>query len=80
MAVFDLPGVKKQDMHVSYQGKCLVVTWQTVKVTERMEEGTVLRDREQKKFSRTIPLPEGTKVSHLHRMCVRLMILKPSIV
>lgn len=62
MATFDLPGVRKQDMHVSYQVDRLVVTWQTVKVTERMEGGKILRDREETKFSRTINLPEGTKV------------------
>ncbi|THH15698.1 hypothetical protein EW146_g4817 [Bondarzewia mesenterica] len=66
VAVFDLPGVKKQEMHVSYQVDRLVVTWQTIKVTERMEGGTLLRDREQKKYSRTILLPEGTK----HLFCV----------
>ncbi|EIM91039.1 uncharacterized protein STEHIDRAFT_72762 [Stereum hirsutum FP-91666 SS1] len=81
MAAFDLPGVKKQDMHVSYQVDRLVVTWQTVKVTERVEGGKILRDREETKFSRTIPLPEGTKFEEIHasRDQHRLMLTYPNL-
>ncbi|TFY71150.1 hypothetical protein EVG20_g1853 [Dentipellis fragilis] len=60
-ATFELPGVPKEDMHVSYQVDRLVITWRTVTVTDRVEGGRYLRDREEKKFSRTIPLPSGTK-------------------
>ncbi|TFY82257.1 hypothetical protein EWM64_g1760 [Hericium alpestre] len=60
-ATFDLAGVKKEDMHVSFQADRLVVTWRTVRVTDRIENGTIFRDREEKKYSRTIPLPSGTK-------------------
>ncbi|KAI0316415.1 hypothetical protein OF83DRAFT_1060425 [Amylostereum chailletii] len=60
-ATFNLPGVQKEDMHVSYQVDRLIVTWQTVKLTERVEANRVYRDREEKTFSRTIPLPEKTK-------------------
>ena len=70
-AIFDLPRVKKDDMHVSFQGNRLVVSWRIVKITEREEpldaddlgSGTrILRELEHKKYSRTIPLPEGTRV------------------
>jgi len=70
-AIFDLPRVKKDDMHVSFQGNRLVVSWRMVKITEREEpldgddlgSGTrILRELEHKKYSRTIPLPEGTRV------------------
>ncbi|KAA1467448.1 hypothetical protein DENSPDRAFT_856680 [Dentipellis sp. KUC8613] len=60
-ATFELPGVPKEDMHVSYQVDRLVINWRTVTVTDRVEGGRYLRDREEKKFSRTIPLPSGTK-------------------
>ncbi|KAI0065106.1 hypothetical protein BV25DRAFT_1799105 [Artomyces pyxidatus] len=60
-ATFDLPGVKKDRMHVSYRVDRLIVTWKTIKVTEREEDGKVLRDREESNYSRTIPLPAGTK-------------------
>lgn len=62
-ATFDLPGIKKNNAHVSYRGSHLTVTWETVKITEIDEGGTLVREREKKEFSRTIPLPEGTKVS-----------------
>lgn len=73
-AIFDLPRVKKDDMHVSFQGNRLVVSWRTVKITEREEpldtedpgSGTrILRELEHKKYSRTIPLPEGTKFEQI---------------
>lgn len=58
-------------MHVSFQGNRLVVSWRIVKITEREEpldaddlgSGTrILRELEHKKYNRTIPLPEGTRV------------------
>jgi len=70
-AIFDLPHVKKDDMHVSFQGNRLVVTWRVVRIIERegpLNAGDlgsstrILREAEHKKYSRTIPLPEGTKV------------------
>jgi len=61
-AIFDLPGVRKEDMHVSFQVDRLVVTWKTTKVTETFDGSRVLIDREEKKYSRTLPLPQGTKV------------------
>jgi hypothetical protein len=58
-------------MHVSFQGNRLVVSWRTVKITEREEpldvedpgsSTRILRELEHKKYSRTIPLPDGTRV------------------
>lgn len=62
-ATFDLPGVKKEDIHISYQVKRLVVTWRKVDVTEWEEDGRLIRECKESKESRTMPLPEGTKVS-----------------
>src|SRR6267154_2736138 len=72
-ATFDLPGIKKHNAHVSYRGSHLTVTWETVKITETNKGKTLIREREKKEFSRTIPLPEGTKVSsyHLHLVAYR---------
>lgn len=73
-AIFDLPRVKKDDMHVSFQGNRLVVSWRTVKITEREEpldaddlvSGTrILRELEHKKYCRTIPLPDGTRFEEI---------------
>lgn len=59
-------------MHVSFQGSRIVVSWRTVKITEREEPidndtgaTRILRELEHKKYSRTIPLPENTRVRYL---------------
>lgn len=62
-ATFEIPGVRKQDMHVSFRSRCLVVSWVTMKVTEKREGQVLVRDREERKCSHTLPLPEGTGVS-----------------
>ncbi len=67
-AKFDIPGVSKEDMNVTYHPvpARLEVSWKTVKVTEReVEDGMSVRDIEERTVCRTIPLPEGTKVSFL---------------
>jgi HSP20 family molecular chaperone IbpA len=64
-ATFDLPGIKKNQVHISYRGHYLVVDWETVKMTEHEEGGIIVRDRKEKKCSRTLPIPEGTRVSFL---------------
>lgn len=64
-ATFDLPGIKKEQAHVSFRWNNIVVTWQTVKISEKEEDGRLVREREEKKYTRTIPVPEGTKVSEL---------------
>jgi len=60
-ATFDLPGIKKNQVHISYRGHYLVVDWETVKVTEHEEGGKIVRDRQERKCSRTLPMPEGTR-------------------
>ncbi|KAF8134929.1 hypothetical protein EV363DRAFT_1159673, partial [Boletus edulis] len=64
-ATFDLPGVKKEHAHVSFRWNNLVVTWQSVKITEKEEDGRLVREREEKKYTRAIPLPEGTKFEEI---------------
>lgn len=49
----------------------LEVSWRTVKVTETdVDEGTMVRDVEERTICRTIPLPEGTRVSFRFHVCV----------
>jgi len=64
-ATFDLPGIKKDQAHVSFRWNNLVVTWQTVKISEKEEDGRLVREREEKKYTRTIPLPDGTKFEEI---------------
>jgi len=60
-ATFDLPGIKKSQVHVSFRGQYLIVDWETVNITEHEEDGKIVRDRKEVKCSRTLPMPEGTR-------------------
>ena len=65
-AKFDIPGIAKEDMNVTYHPfpARLEVSWKTVKITERdVEDGMSVRDVEERTVCRTIPLPDGTRVS-----------------
>ncbi|KAH9838600.1 uncharacterized protein C8Q71DRAFT_705679 [Rhodofomes roseus] len=58
---FDIPDVQKQDMHVSFRSKHIIVTWRMRNVREKMEDGVLVRDRQEIKHTQFIPIPEGTK-------------------
>ncbi|KAI0303844.1 hypothetical protein B0F90DRAFT_1613457, partial [Multifurca ochricompacta] len=73
-AKFDIPGVAKEDMNVTYHPfpARLEVSWKTVKVTEReVEEGMTIRDIEERTVCRTIPLPEGTRFDEIEAKLLR---------
>ncbi|KAI0714340.1 hypothetical protein C8T65DRAFT_644769 [Cerioporus squamosus] len=61
LVTFDMAGVKKQDMHVSYRTSRLIVSWRVERTIERQDGDVVLREREVRRYSHTIPLPDGTK-------------------
>ncbi|KAF8338009.1 HSP20-like chaperone [Cantharellus anzutake] len=66
-AVFDLPDVRKEDIHVAYQFDRLTITWESTSVFERQErDGTLVRERKERKYARTLPLPPGTPFSDVH--------------
>ncbi|KAJ8521923.1 hypothetical protein ONZ45_g1447 [Pleurotus djamor] len=65
MAYFNLPGLTKQDVHVSYQRNRLVVTWDEVEEQEIEEQGVIVRERRERTCNRAIPLPEGTKFEEI---------------
>jgi len=60
-ASIDITGVRKQDMHVSFRGSRLIITWRRIKVTEKTEGGILIRDRQEKQYNQIIPMPEGSK-------------------
>ncbi|KAH9959649.1 hypothetical protein BC827DRAFT_1119375, partial [Russula dissimulans] len=67
-AKFDIPGVAKEDMNVTYHPfpARLEVSWRTVKVMERdIEDGMTVRDVEERTVCRSIPLPEGTRFDEI---------------
>ncbi|KAL0954494.1 hypothetical protein HGRIS_003462 [Hohenbuehelia grisea] len=61
MAYFNLPGLTKQDVHVSFQRSRLVISWDEVQVTEQEDRSMVIQERREKTFNKIIPLPDGTK-------------------
>lgn len=65
VASFDMRGVPKENVHVSYQRHRVVVTWVTVEVSEWEEDGRIVRERSEKNFQRTLPLPEGTRFEEI---------------
>ncbi len=65
LVTFDMTGVKKQDMHVSYRTNRLIVSWRVERTVEKQDGDVVMREREVRRYSHTIPLPEGTKVREL---------------
>ena len=62
LVTFDMTGVKKQDMHVSYRTSRLIVSWRVERTVERQDGDVVVREREVRRYSHTVPLPDGTKV------------------
>ena len=62
-ATFELPGLKKEDVNIDVHNNLLTVSGESKISSEREENGYAVRERRYGKFSRSIPLPEGTKVS-----------------
>lgn len=61
-ATFELPGLKKEDVQIDLYNSCLKISGESKHSEERSEEGYALRERKYGKFSRTLAIPNGTKV------------------
>jgi len=72
-ATFELPGLKKEDIHLEIQNGRLSVSAES-KISQDYEEGGyAVRERRYGKFSRILQLPQGVKVfdsSGLRLSCV----------
>lgn len=55
--VFNLPGVPKSDVKVKFATQKITVAWQKVTVEEKTEGERLIRERVEKKYLRTIPIP-----------------------
>jgi HSP20 family protein len=64
-AIFDLPGMQKEDVNIDIHNNILTVSGETKATAQRDEEGYTLRERRYGKFSRSISMPQGAKVSCL---------------
>jgi len=64
-ASFEFPGVSKEGINILVQNNRLTVSAETKQSTEHNEDGYAIRERAFGKYSRTLQLPEGIKVSFL---------------
>ena len=64
-AMFELPGLKKEDVQIDVHNNRLTVAGENKVDSQRNEDGYAIRERRYGKFSRTLPLPQGIKVSSL---------------
>ena len=62
-ATFELPGLKKEDVNIDVHNNVLTISGESKISSERDEDGYAVRERRYGKFSRSIPLPQGVKVS-----------------
>ncbi|KAA1476762.1 HSP20-like chaperone [Dentipellis sp. KUC8613] len=60
-ATFELPGLKKEDVHLDVHNNTLTISGETNIDSMRDESSYTVRERRFGKFSRTLPLPEGIK-------------------
>lgn len=64
-ATFELPGLKKEDVQIDVKDGVLYVSGESTISSEHGEKGYAVRERRFGKFSRGLPLPQGTKVNFL---------------
>ncbi len=62
-ATFELPGVSKEDVSLNVQNSRLTITAETKHSSEHDEGGYAVRERRYGKWSRTLQMPSGIKVS-----------------
>jgi HSP20 family protein len=60
---FELPGMQKEDLSIDVHNGVLTVSGEDKTSSERSEGGYVIRERRYGKFSRSLSLPQGLKVS-----------------
>ena len=62
-AAFELPGVNKENVSIDVHNNLLTVSGESKFESDRDENGYVVRERRFGRFSRSLPVPEGVKVS-----------------
>ena len=62
-ATFELPGLSKENVSIDVQNNVLTVSGESKVEEKRDENGYAVRERRFGKFSRSIPLPQGIRVS-----------------
>jgi HSP20 family protein len=62
---FELPGLQKEDVSIDVHNDVLTVSGENKTSSERTEGSYVVRERRYGKFTRSLSLPHGLKVSCL---------------
>src|ERR1700761_6484511 len=62
-ATFELPGIKKEDVHIETLPGRLRVSAESKMSEEHDKEGHVIRERRFGKYARTLQIPQGVKAS-----------------
>ena len=62
-ASLELPGLKPEEVNIDVNQDRLTISGESSTDQERNERGYTVRERSSGKFSRTLMLPQGTKVS-----------------
>ncbi|KAL0959337.1 hypothetical protein HGRIS_014598 [Hohenbuehelia grisea] len=60
-ATFELPGFKKEDVHIDVHNGRLTINAESQTSSEKKAEGYAVRERRFGKFSRTLQLPQAIK-------------------
>lgn len=68
VAIFDLRGVDKEDIRVTFRRDHIMVSWEKWEVENWEEEDCIARRTVERVYHRVIPLAEGTRVGL--RSCV----------
>ena len=62
-ATFELPGLNKENVAIDMHNNVLTVSGESKFESENNENGYLLRERRFGRFSRSLPVPQGIKVS-----------------
>ena len=62
-ATFELPGLTKENVQIDVKDHVLSVSGESTVSSDRDDKGYSVRERRFGKFSRSLPLPQGIKVS-----------------
>lgn len=63
-ASFELPGLKKEDVSIDVHNNVLTISGETKTDESKEQDGYAVRERRFGRFSRSIPVPQGIKVSN----------------
>ena len=70
-ASFELPGLAKENVNIELHKNRLVISGETNFEKDKEESGWIVKERRRGRFSRSIPLPDGTEVGTFYNSKVK---------